>query len=69
MYVLFGDAHYGVREKTSGQTDLINILTVGAMDKTSDQPQVMPSLLNRQFFEISTLRSNGFNCCRLFLHG
>jgi hypothetical protein len=54
MYVLCGDARYGEREKTSGQTDLINILTVGAMYKTSDQPQVM----------LSFFSSNSFNYLR-----
>jgi hypothetical protein len=46
MYVLCGDAHYEDREKTSGQIGLINILIIGAMDKTFSQPQVMLSLLN-----------------------
>jgi len=60
MYVLCGDAHYGDRE-ISGQTDLINILTVGAMDKTSDQPQVMLSLFSSNSL-VKALSSEVFAC-------
>jgi hypothetical protein len=40
-----GDTHRGNEENSSGQTDLFNIWTTGAMDKTSAQPQVKLSLL------------------------
>ncbi len=47
LLVFTRDTRNEDREKNSGQTHLFNIWTIGAMDRTSGQPQVKLSLLRR----------------------
>ncbi len=49
------DARNRESEKTSGQIHLFNIWTIGAMDRTSGQPQVKTEpIITQYFFENST---------------